>query len=78
MKYPDDYHEYVFKEGKLIGKFEEMYRHTSMPWHQDETAYRIFSEIDLTILRQRKYEKVLDVGRGLGCCASMEVGQLGG
>jgi len=32
-----------------------------MPWHQDELALMIFSEIDLTILRQRRYERILDV-----------------
>ena len=65
-KFSDDYHDYVFKDGKLLGNFEEMYRHTSMPWHQDELAYMIFSEIDLAILKQRKYERILEVGCGLG------------
>jgi SAM-dependent methyltransferase len=65
-EFSEDYHDYVFKDGKLVGKFEEMYQHASMPWHQDELAYMIFSEIDLTILRQRRYERILDIGCGLG------------
>lgn len=65
--YPADYHEYVFKDGKLLGRFDEMYRYSGdIPWHQDKTAYRVFSDIDITILRQHRYETILDVGCGLG------------
>src|SRR6266568_1009242 len=31
-----DYHSYVFRDGKLLGDFEAMYRHSEeVPWHQD-------------------------------------------
>jgi len=31
-----------FNHGKLVGKFEEMYQHSSeTPWHQDKTAYAV-------------------------------------
>lgn len=67
MKYSTDYHDYVFKDGKLIGKFEEMYRFSSeIPWHQDKTAYDVFSDIDIAILRQHKYESICEIGCGLG------------
>lgn len=34
-----DYHDYVFRGGKLVGEFEEMYQNSStVPWHQDEQA----------------------------------------
>ncbi len=32
-----DYHDYVIKNGKLIGEFEQMYKNSAgIPWHQDE------------------------------------------
>lgn len=65
--YSKDYHNYVFKDGKFIGAFEEMYRYSAeIPWHQDETAYKVFSDIDIVILRQHRYDTVLDVGCGEG------------
>lgn len=67
MKYPDDYHEYVFKDGKLIGKFEEMYHFSKdIPWHQDKTAHKVSSDIAIAILKQYRYNTILDVGAGLG------------
>lgn len=34
-----DYHDYVFKDGKFVGAFEEMYRNVGDPWHHgDATA----------------------------------------
>jgi SAM-dependent methyltransferase len=62
-----DYHDYVFKNGKLLGDFEEMYRHSAdIPWHQDRSAYDLCSDIDLAILRQHCYRSICDVGCGLG------------
>ena len=67
MKYQD----YVIKDGKLIGKFEQMYAESPVvPWHQDEMAYSIFSEVDISCLRKLNerysFESVVDVGCGLG------------
>jgi|TARA_B100000315_G_scaffold178802_1_gene167474 hypothetical protein len=32
----DDYHDYVIKDGRLIGEFEQMYKNSrDIPWHQD-------------------------------------------
>lgn len=67
MSHTTDYHEYVFKDGKLIGKFEEMYRYSKeIPWHQDKTVYSVFSNIDISILRQFKYKYICEIGCGLG------------
>lgn len=67
MKHSDDYHDYVFKDGKLVGKFDEMYKYSKeVPWHQDETAYHVFSEIDMAILKQFNYDSVCEIGCGLG------------
>lgn len=29
-----DFHNYVIKNGKFIGNFEEMYQHFEFPWDQ--------------------------------------------
>ena len=32
----DDYRDYVIKDGRLIGEFEQMYKNSrDIPWHQD-------------------------------------------
>jgi hypothetical protein len=37
MNKSTDYHDYVFRDGKLVGEFEEMYLNSATtPWHQDE------------------------------------------
>lgn len=67
MKKQIDYHDYVFKDGKLVGKFDEMYKYSAeIPWHQDKTVYSVFSEIDIAILKQYKYESICEIGCGLG------------
>lgn len=32
----DNYHDYVIKDGKFIGEFEQMYRNCSTPWPETE------------------------------------------
>ncbi len=62
-----DYHDYVFKDGRLIGDFEGMYRHSAeVPWRQDRTAHEISADIDLAILQRRSCQSICDVGCGLG------------
>lgn len=62
-----DYHDYVFKDGRLVGDFEGMYRNSSkVPWHQNQTAYMVFSQVDIAILQQYQYESICEVGCGLG------------
>ncbi len=66
-----DYHDYVIKDGRLVGEFEDMYRHsTEVPWHQDEFAREVFADIDIAVLRrfQQLYQigSMLEIGCGLG------------
>ncbi len=64
----EDYHDYVFRQGKLVGEFEQMYRKAKeIPWHQDKIA----DELDLSIAKsfarvRSPYDTILDVGCGLG------------
>ena len=68
----EDYHDYVFKGGKLLGEFEQMYKKAkNIPWHQN----RIPGEMDVhllkTFVRQKApYSTILDVGCGLGYFAN--------
>ncbi len=67
MKCSTDYHDYVFRDGKLVGEFDRMYIHSSeVPWHQDRNALAVFSDIDIAILRQFTYDSICDIGCGLG------------
>ena len=67
-----DYHDYVIKDGKLVGAFDEMYQHSSdVPWQQDQSAYFVSSTLDIAMLQH--YQKahgissILELGCGLGC-----------
>ena len=64
------YQDYVIRDGKFVGKFEEMYQNSAdVPWHQDETVNAIFSDLTVAILKRRSIESLLDVGCGLGYMA---------
>jgi len=61
-----DYHDYVFKEGKLVGQFEEMYRDCDMPWHQDRQENRVDVGLAREILKDEQFTRIHDFGCGLG------------
>ncbi|MDP2904581.1 MAG: class I SAM-dependent methyltransferase [Methylovulum sp.] len=70
-KFSDDYHDYVFKNGKLLGQFDDMYRHSKeVPWHQDKTANSLFVDLDIAILKhflpEFNIRSICDLGCGLG------------
>jgi SAM-dependent methyltransferase len=64
-----DYRDYVIKNGKFIGAFEEMYQNVEDPWHVGN-ATQIQYDIGLYLLKKRDVcsegGNVLDVGCGLG------------
>jgi SAM-dependent methyltransferase len=61
----EDYRDYVIKDGKFVGAFEEMYRNCPDPWHQD-SMQPLAEDIALLLLSKRRYERVLDIGCGKG------------
>ena len=68
MNYSNDYHDYVFKNGKLIGEFEQVYQKSKdIPWHQDKDAgsldYKIALAISSTI---SPFDEICEIGCGLG------------
>ena len=70
MSYSTDYHDYVFKNGEFVGKFEEMYQNVEDPWHQDDTS-KIHYDMVLYLLNRYDLCRsgggvVLDIGCGKG------------
>jgi len=63
-----DYHDYVFRDGKLVGEFEAMYRNSEVtPWHQDEQENWVDVRLTGEMLRDIKpYDEIHDLGCGLG------------
>lgn len=66
-----DYHDYVFKDGKLIGEFEEMYRNSvAVPWGQNKAYGKWYNKVSLAIaqraLEDSRTIKIHEVGCGLG------------
>lgn len=74
-----DYHDYVFREGKLVGEFEEMYRHSSVvPWNQDKQNDWIDVRLSVEMLREfQRFDEVHDLGCGLGYHLAFMRGQVG-
>lgn len=62
-----DYHDYVFRDGRLVGDFEGMYLHSrEIPWHQDVNSFDTISDIDIAILKRHVFDNICDFGCGLG------------
>lgn len=71
IKKYSNYQDYVIKDGKFIGEFEEMYKDFDDPWHQN-TRERFASEkaVGLNLLlhlkKKFKIKTVVELGCGFG------------
>lgn len=62
-----DYHHYVIRDSRLVGEFEAMYRHSAVPWHQDQQDEWIDVRLTTEMLRDlRPFDEIHDCGSGLG------------
>jgi spore coat polysaccharide biosynthesis protein SpsF len=63
-----DYHDYVFRDGELVGEFEEMYRNSATtPWHQDEQEEWIDIRLTIEMLQDLgQFNEIHDFGCGTG------------
>jgi SAM-dependent methyltransferase len=64
----DDYHDYVIKNGRLIGEFDQMYRKSqNVPWHQDEQENWLDVRVAIELLKQYgPFDFISDFGSGYG------------
>lgn len=71
-RWSTDYHDYVFRGGRFIGDFDNMYQHASeVPWHQDTHVTHWDTQIGLVMIRSRRpYGSILEIGCGLGYIAA--------
>lgn len=70
--FSDDYHDYVFKDGKLVGDFDNMYRHSKVvPWEQDTRSEQWHTHVGIAMIREcGPYDHCLEIGCGLGYIAA--------
>jgi SAM-dependent methyltransferase len=63
-----DYHDYVIKDGRFIGEFEQMYRNVPDPWHCVQEAHSFKNDLLLGAVTHVKGDvrRALDLGCGLG------------
>ena len=75
-----DYHDFVIKDGKLIGEFEQMYRKSEeVPWHQDLDGNRLDVRLVVEMLKESApYDYICDFGCGLGYFLDVVVKGAGG
>lgn len=63
----ETYQNYVIKDGKFIGQFEEMYQKFDNPWHQNEVISESYSRLNTVLsLKRLGAKSVLEAGCGLG------------
>jgi protein-L-isoaspartate O-methyltransferase len=61
------YQDYVIKDGKLIGQFEEMYQDFDDPWEQTtRETYASEKAVALNLIKKYQARKVIELGCGLG------------
>lgn len=61
------YQDYVIKDGRLIGEFDEMYQDFNDPWDQStREIYALEKMIGLELLEKHGNKKPLEYGCGLG------------
>lgn len=71
MKRSADYNDYVFKNGKVVGKFDQMYKYSrETPWRQDKILDLYYGRIAINVI-EAAFEKgniktVLEAGCGYG------------
>jgi len=63
----DNYLDYFIKDGKFIGKFEEMYQNCDDPWKQTVKEENASDKaIVLNLVNQYKPKKIIEIGCGFG------------
>ena len=66
MEESRSYHDYVIKDGRFIGRFEEMYREFEDPWHQSTQPNPTGRWVAIQHLKRFGIKSVVEFGCGLG------------
>jgi SAM-dependent methyltransferase len=63
-----DYHDYVIRDGRLVGRFEEMYQNCEDPWPETEEDLEFLPTSTRTchIIARYGYTRILSIGCGKG------------
>jgi SAM-dependent methyltransferase len=63
-----DYHDYVIKDGRLVGRFEDMYQNCEDPWPETEEYLEFLPTSSRTyqIINRHGYKRIFSVGSGKG------------
>ena len=70
-KFPK-YQDYVIKDGRLIGEFEQMYVDFVDPWEQTtRELHSIEKIIGINLLQKNRHKRPLEYGCGLGMYTQM-------
>jgi SAM-dependent methyltransferase len=74
-----DYHDYVFRDGKLVAEFEDMYRYSEeVPWCQDAQDNWIDVRLTVELFRDiGLFDEIHDLGCGLGYYLNLMKNRLG-
>lgn len=67
---PENYHDYVIKDGKFIGEFDAMYMKFDDPWHQSEQPNKYSRMSGILHMHNLGVKSVLECGCGLGYYAN--------
>lgn len=60
------YQDFVIKDGKLVGKFEEMYQQFDDPWLQSGEGQKIEKQVLIDRLKHLGVKRVIELGCGHG------------
>ena len=57
----NDYHDFVFADGRFIGKFDEMYQKVDDPWPETEVDLRnnVIASYGLKLIEKNKLKKFI-------------------
>ncbi len=61
-----NYHDYVIKDGKFIGRFEDMYQAVEDPWMQSEQPNRYSRTLAIMNIKRYGIKSIIEYGCGLG------------
>ena len=64
------YHDYVIKDGKFVGEFEEMYKDYEDPWMQSEQPNRYSRKMAIMNIQRYNIKSIIEYGCGLGYYAN--------